>query len=221
VLHNIVDKIFVITTVASKRFGYIDNHLKSNGIKFEYVIAPETSFIDSSISVSGGFHKPNISLVSAYVSILENARISGYESVAVIEDDCFFAKNWEESLSLFLANLPNEWDILNLGYHPSQLATGVRIPVNEYVIRPSTDYFTTHCMVFKKRSFQPIIDAVHNSVYNKAIDHITIELYQNPEFNCFAPVKHFAYQLSVRQSPYYEIPEDPSRFPSLLFQYGL
>lgn len=216
-LHTIVNKVFVITTVASNRVNYIEEHLRNNSITFEYVIAPEVMFIDPNIAVRGGDAKTNISLVSAYVSILETARLCGYESIAVIEDDCFFVKDWEVALKNFLQHLPSEWDILNLGYHPNQYTTGVRIPYNEFVIKPSTNYFTTHCMIFKKRSFQPIIDVIHNCRYNKAIDHMVIELYNNSQFNCFAPIQQFIYQLSVRQSSYYNIPDNPIRFPSLIF----
>lgn len=217
-IDSIVSKVFCITTIKSNRFSYIDRHLKDNGIKFEYFIAVDKSIITDTISVKDSReHKSSISLTSAYVSLIERARIEQIDSISIIEDDCFFINGWKEKFRNFIENVPN-WDLLNLGYYPTHDTLTVKERINQFVYKPLACHYTTHCMVIKNKCYNKFLFIAKELNYSVPIDYIFQELYEDGGFNCFYPCEKFIYQLSYRKdSPSCEIPGNNMRFESFLF----
>jgi hypothetical protein len=216
-INKIVDKVFCITTVNSNRVSYINNHLKKNNIEFEFSIAPEYKIISDKIKVrdSGKVEcRPAISLLSAYLSIIEKSRISGYKAISIIEDDCFFSNNWEEKFSRFYSNLP-EWDLLNIGYHPIQDRDTIKENINPYVFRPLNHHHTTHCMVMKHTCYFQFLMLMEALDYSLPADYVFNEIYTDKSFNSFSPVEKFIYQLSLRTDfETYNIPGIDTRYKS-------
>lgn len=222
-LHTLVDKVFVITTLNSDRVDYIRDHLCSNNIQFEFFIAPESKIITDSIIVQDGGdtsdknHKSLISLISSFVSIVEISKISNFKKICIIEDDCYFDKGWQDSLSNFYNNLPIDWDLLNVGYHPLHDTDTIKEKYNAYVNIPLNWHHTTHCMIMKNNCYDKIINHVHKWNYTLPIDYIFNEIYKEKKLNCFYPTEGFCYQLSVRKNTY-NIPNIKLRFKSLLIK---
>lgn len=120
ILNSYFEKIFIISSNTSyERLEFLFPTLRDLELDFELIIAPnkqyfsEMSTTEDNLWVGGA----NKSLVSANESILLSSIINKYQSICVLEDDICFENNWEEKLTLFMDNVPDMWDILNLGYH--------------------------------------------------------------------------------------------------------
>jgi hypothetical protein len=222
-LNDIVDKIFVITTVNSNRVDYISKHLKSKNIQFEFFVAPQKSIIKNNnvVDTFTNDYTPVISLLSSYVSIFEMSKLNEYESICILEDDCFFIDTWEHEFTNFYKNLPtSEWDILHVGYHPIQNKDSILKSINEYVNIPLEWHHTTHCMVINKSIYNEYINQVNVHNYSIPADYVFCELYKTNKFNTFSPKSKFAYQLSDRSCGFSQNISDIS-FPSLLVNHSL
>lgn len=221
-INSIVDKVFVITTLNSNRVDYIKNHLNENDIKFDFFIAPEKLIITDNIIVKDGGdvssknHKASISLTSAYTSIVEISRINNFKKICVIEDDSFFTKNWIQKINIFFKNIPNDWDILNLGYHPLHDTDTIKQKYNDYVNIPLNWHHTTHCMMLKNTSFNEFLNLINHWKYTIPIDYIFNEIYKNKKFKCFFPSEKIIHQLSVRDIKY-DIENMNLRFKSFVY----
>jgi len=221
-INSIVDKVFVITTLKSDRVNYINNHLIENNIKFEFFVAPNKDIITNDILVRDGGdvsnknHKSSISLISAYTSIIEIARISGFKNICIIEDDCFFTKDWNFKINIFFNYLPKNWDLLNLGYHPIHDTDTIKEKYNEYVNIPLNWHHTTHCMIIKNTCFDEFLNLIEKWKYSIPIDYLFNELYKNKNLNSYYPVEKFIYQLSIRND-IYSIENINLRFKSFVY----
>lgn len=207
-INSVVDKVFVITTLNSQRVDYIKNHLNQNNIKFDFFVAPYAKIINDEIIVNDGGdisdknHKALISLISAYVSIIEIAKISNFKSICVIEDDCYFQKDWVKKLQDFFNYLPNDWDLLNLGYHPLHDTDTIKKKYNEYVNIPLNWHHTTHCMIIKNTSYDSFLQNAIKFNYTIPADYMFNEIYKNKKFNSYIPTEKIIHQLSFRDTKY-------------------
>lgn len=220
-INEMVDKLFVITTLNSNRTDYIKNHLSVNNIKFEFFVAPDRYVIRNDIVVNDGGdvsdknHKALISLISAYASIIEIAKLSGFEKISIIEDDCYFVDGWIEKTHSFFNHLPSDWDLINLGYHPLHETDTIKKKYNDYVNIPLNWHHTTHSMIIKHTCFDEILRLIKTWNYTIPIDYIFNEIYKSRTLSCFYPSEKICYQLSVRDQ-IYNIPNITLRFDSLL-----
>ena len=216
-INGLVDKIFLITTLNSSRFDYISNHLKENNINCELFIATNYKLFsnDTKVIDSGEETRPALSLLSAFISIIYSAKLHNYNSIAILEDDCFFAENWKEKFQNFYSNIPNDWDLINLGYHPLHESDTIKEKINDFVYKPLNYHHTTHCMVVKNTCFDEYININNKFKYTMPSDYVFNEIYKNPSYKSFYPVEKFVYQLSVRNIGY-EISGADLRFKSLI-----
>ena len=216
-INSLVDKIFLITTLNSNRFDYISNHLKENDINYELFIATNYKLFsnDTKVIDSGEETRPALSLLSAFISIIYSAKLHNYNSIAILEDDCFFAENWKEKFQNFYSNIPNDWDLINLGYHPLHESDTIKEKINDFVYKPLNYHHTTHCMVVKNTCFDEYININNKFKYTMPSDYVFNEIYKNPSYKSFYPVEKFVYQLSVRNIGY-EISGADLRFKSLI-----
>lgn len=216
-INSLVDKIFLITTLNSSRFDYISNHLKENNINCELFIATNYKLFsnDTKVIDSGEETRPALSLLSAFISIIYSAKLHNYNSIAILEDDCFFAENWKEKFQNFYSNIPNDWDLINLGYHPLHESDTIKEKINDFVYKPLNYHHTTHCMVVKNTCFDEYININNKFKYTMPSDYVFNEIYKNPSYKSFYPVEKFVYQLSVRNIGY-EISGTDLRFKSLI-----
>ncbi len=205
-INSIVDEIFVITTFNSNRVDYIKNHLRGNNIKFNFFVSPEINVISDSFIVRDGGdttnknHRSLVSLISSFASIIEISKITKFEKICIIEDDCFFTKNWQIKFQAFVENLPNEWDLLNVGYHPLHDTDSIKESLNDYVNIPLNHHWTTHCIIIKNTCYDKLLNTIKEWNYSIPMDYIFNEIYKNKNFKSYIPKEHIVYQLSYRNS---------------------
>lgn len=221
-INSIVDKVFVITTLNSDRVDYIKSHLNDNNIKYDFFVATNTQLITNDIIVQDGGdvsnknHKASISLISAYTSIIEISRISNFNNICIIEDDCYFSKDWIQKINVFFNHLPNNWDLLNLGYHPLHDTDTVKKKYNKYVNIPLNWHHTTHCMILKNTCYNEMLSLNNKWRYTLPIDYLFNEIYKNKKFNSYIPTDKFIHQLSIRDTEY-KIDDIDIRFKSSVY----
>lgn len=216
-LHTLVDKVFLITTINSERFDYIASHLKENDIEYQTIVAPNYKIITDEIKVlhSGIDVRPALSLLSTYQSIIEISRLCKYKRITIIEDDCFFVSNWKELFVNFYNNIPTNWDVLNIGYHPIHDVDTIKESYNEYAYIPKNWHHTTHCMMLNNNIYEEFLDLYSRWNYTIPIDYTFNEIYKNSKFKSFCPVNKIVYQLSIRDQSY-PIENIDIRFKSFL-----
>ncbi len=200
-VNDIVNKVYVITVVDSERKDYIYSHLKQYNIEFEFFVAPEYNIIspNSVVDTPVSDCRPAISLISSYVSLFEMSNINNYESICIIEDDCFLLEDWERNLIKFYNKIPNDnWDVLHVGYHPLHDSNSVLKNINEFVNSPLEWHHTTHMMLCKSSIYTEYINLVKQFEYTYPVDYIFNEIYKQQKYNCYCPVEKIAYQLSER-----------------------
>lgn len=219
-INNIVNKVFVITTLHSNRCDYIDKHMDDKNISYEFFIAPDKEIVSSDIVVkdSGKDSRGALSLLSAFCSIIRIAELHKYKEIAIIEDDCYFGPKWKYNFCEFYNAIPYKWDILNLGYHPTHDTYAITEPVNEKVKRPMDAYHTTHCMLIKNTCYRQFLDIADHFKYSIPSDYVFNEIYKQKILNCYAPIEKIAYQLSTRADHKYAIPDihNIPKFASLI-----
>jgi hypothetical protein len=199
-INSITNKVYCITTLGSDRVDFIKSHLKDLSIDFDFYVAPETSILSNDIKIkdSGVSEcRPALSLLSSYISLIESSKINGYKSIAIIEDDCFFMDGWETKLDLFLKHLPEEWNLINLGYHPLNVNCD-KLQINKFVSIPIQKHFATHCMVIQSTCFDEFIRTTKNFNYTIPADYVFIELYKNQSLKSYIPEEKICIQLSHR-----------------------
>jgi hypothetical protein len=202
-INDIVNKVYVITTLNSDRVKYISTHLKNNDINFEFFVSPLYNLFRNTAvhDLESNECRPSLSLISAYTSIFEMGIINDYDSIGIIEDDCFFLDGWESKFELFIKNIPEKnWDILHVGYHMLHETDSVLKNINKYVNIPINWHHTTHCMLVKKNMYKKYIDIVFDKQFTYPVDYVFNEIYKEKKYNCFSPVDKIAYQLSSRNN---------------------
>lgn len=203
-LHTVTDKVFLITTIRSKRFEYISSHLEQNGIEYQVVVAPDYEIISDNIKVlhSGKDNRSSVSLLSIYQSLIEMSKLSKYKKITIIEDDCYFVKNWKKLFTDFYDSLPKDWDLINLGYHPIHDSDTIKESYNQYAYIPRNWHHTTHCMMVSNNAYDEFLNLYPKWKYSIPIDYTFNEIYKNSQYKSFCPVEKIVYQLSVRDTVY-------------------
>ena len=202
-LNSLVDKIFLATTVGDNdRQEYVINHLHEHNITAQYIISPYYKMMNPEISVRDstdheGFSRTSLSLLSAHMSIMKSSLLNNYTSICLLEDDVFFNTGWEDDFKIFLHNVPNDWEILNVGYTPYHDNHSVKIPINDKVYSPLRHHYSTHCVIINNpKIFEEYIDISHDTSYSLPVDYIFNILYN--KYKSYCPVDKFIYQLSER-----------------------
>ena len=219
-LNQLVDKIFVITTHNSERLDYIRPHLDKWGFDYEFFIAPDIEILSKEKVVNHqdtSDVRPSLSLLSANASILRSSQLNKYKSIAILEDDCYFCEGWIEKFNRFYSNLPSDWQLLNVGYHPFHVISKSRSKINEYVCVPLEFHTSSHCMMIKSVCFDALL-ALHKKFnYSIPIDILYIQFYKDRRFQSYTPHEDIIHQISCRKDCIYDIPGIELRFKSVFY----
>lgn len=205
-INNFVDKIFLITTVNSKRIDYIKNNLYKHNINYDFIIAPDAKLINKDITV----HCPGItgesthviSLLSTHLSIIEYGIINELNSLCILEDDVYLMDNFDNEMELFLRNVPEYWDVINLAKtgHTSNI-TGNKI--NNYVqemLCENCQYNSCAFTLFNKSIFNVYKDILMDikDNFTQPVDILLKRIEHDKKYFCFTSVNKFITALSYR-----------------------
>ena len=74
----------------------------------------------------------------------------------LLEDDCRFSENFEQDLTAFLSDIPDDWDLLNLGCGHCYTTLYPPIQVNEHCLKVNYMIFC-HAIVYNPDSREKIL----------------------------------------------------------------
>lgn len=193
-LNDIVDCVYVITTVNSNRISYITDHLNNRGINYELFVSPINTLYTQTTQIN----QSELSLISAHLSILETAILKKYNKIAILEDDIYLTKSYNIDFNNFIKYIPKNADMCNCSWS-SYIHNLNKIHYNDFVAKIFTNkwyggifliFFNIYTIILYKYFILNMI----NSNTRKPIDWITDEMYSS--INCYVPLKNFAYSLS-------------------------
>ena len=201
-LDKYFEKVYVITTINSERINHVKNQMKFANIKkYEFHTTFDYKLINSNIKSIVGENVPSQRYISATygtISLLKSAIYNGYKNICICEDDIFFPNNWEEKFKTFMNNVPDNWDILNLGYANEVDDT---IKINDYVKKLYGKYYGAQCMVYKNICYQDVINIFYENDCNLPPDFLPIiackSVYNK---KVYIPTEHFIFQTSEEYS---------------------
>lgn len=194
-LNKIFDKIYVISSYTTQnRLNYLIPFLNNESIKYELVIAPKKKYFkdlnDNDLWVGTGA----FSLLSANESILLKEYYLKSDTFCVIEDDIFFNTNYKTMLETLFANLPTDWEIINLGYHAMS-----NIDINtskSYHKLGNNDIFGTHIVAYKNKVVFDLLNKLEGNQI--PIDLFLLnEIY--PKYNSYTCMDKIFYASSYRE----------------------
>lgn len=194
-LDNYFDKVYVITTINSKRVDYCRKQLEKAGIKnYEFATSVDYRIIDNRFQTCVHPNVPAqkyMSLCANNISLIQSAIYNKYDNICICEDDIFFKDDYKPKLKDFMNNIPENWDMLNLGYLNEE---NELIQENKYVYKQAGTYYGTQCVVYKNTIYSKIIEFYYKYVCNVPIDWAGRDLCK--QFNVYIPVEKFIYQVS-------------------------
>lgn len=205
IINKFFKKVFVISCYpTSERLNDLIPFLKKEEIDYELVIGPKQKYFTfdgkKSLATIGA-----LSLISANESIYLNAKINQYENFCVIEDDIVFIPEYKEKLSAFFDKVPNDWQIINLGYHKNS-SVNKKMDINNvfyklekreppYIKGVTDEVVGTHFVAYKQETLDTIIDTLDKSRF--PMDwFLTREIYH--KFDVYTCCEKIFYSSSYR-----------------------
>lgn len=218
IINQYFDHVFVISTVENVgRQKRITEYLDSLGIKYNLRIAPPKQYFEDR-SCEGFIqhwfqnsvlHSGATSLKLCYLSIFAECVYTGIDKLLILEDDVIFENDYETKFDVFMKNIPNDWEILNVGYHVSkENPNGWKFEkINEHASLCEVAY-TTHMVAFQGEKtllrMKNQIGTMHMPI-DYILMHFThalkTDLYKSdvePVMKCYIPNEIICRQMSYR-----------------------
>jgi len=184
------DNIYVISLEKrDDRRRMVVDQMKSVGCNFEFYNATDGDLIDKSIDLINnieGWNHNALALSMTTVKVLEDAKIKGYKSILIMEDDVKFSNDFNEYMKEVFLPDENSWDMFFFGY----LERKRSFPISLRVSRLKSA-FCCHCYAVNSSVYQDYIDLIKR--YDMPIDWVTSEYFQ-PLGRCYGTRKSVAHQ---------------------------
>jgi hypothetical protein len=166
---------------------------ESYGIAHEFVSAISADIIPPTVI---NITKPEASLCYTAMMCLQNAKMNGYTSVVIMEDDFKFIDGWSSVFDEFAQHLPSDWDLLYLG--EPKCWNGIsdrRIEfVNDYVDRVKFGC-GAHFMAINSSIYDTCINLI-GSMTDK-MDVCYWNIMRDSSYNCYSPKTSLADSISA------------------------
>lgn len=194
ILNKYFNKIYVITSFPTEeRFFNLNEKLKNENLNVEWIIAPKQKYFVNNPWTEEQPNLPgNWSYQSAFESIFLKSKLLKLDNFLILEDDIFFVESYNSKLETIFLEIPNDWQILHLGYHYASTY------VNDIYFskfQNNMKAIGAHAVVYKNDVYDYILDTVENCT-------IPIDLYLNkfvyPFFKTYTLNEQIFYQSSYR-----------------------
>jgi len=200
VLNKQFNKIYLISSYPTQnRINDVISFFIKENIECELVIAPKKKYFKSNL-ISTFESEAEPSLISANESIFLKEFYSKNKSFCIIEDDIYFTDNYIYKFENFFNSLPDDWDILNIGYHAHSFFINHKMDTTKlyYKVINGEEIVGTHIVAYKNHTVKSILDSIDECIY--PLDwFLTKNIY--PRFNTYACTDKIFYASSYR---YYE-----------------
>lgn len=196
---NDVDFKCISLSTRTDRREWVDSHLKSFNIPFEYFDALTDENNDEKLIFLPGTKNGNIGCFLSHYTLIKNH--IGNKILGIFEDDVLLCDDFIERFSYIENNFNLDWDIFFLSsfYHLNNdkkrwHETGDFEFTDIKYIHRVYGSFCTHSYLVNPRSKEKIIKLMKdNSHKSYAIDHLYILI--QPQLNCFSFTPGMANQI--------------------------
>lgn len=181
------DKIYVITCNSFfDRQSYIKDHFYKNNIEFDFFVSIDHKLLSADVISS-----TEKSLSLSHLNCVINAKLNGYKSIMICEDDINFVDNIEENFNDFIKNIPLDWNFLQIGNQiwAEKWLKRKYISENLYKFEWGTG---SHCIGINSNSYDLLINNFKK--LDVPVDFMYYKLYS--ELNCYSPKNFLADALS-------------------------
>ena len=202
ILNKTFDKIYVIGSFATQnRYNDINNKLKEEQIDIEWVIAPKKKYFLQQCTDDAPNLRGNWSYQSAIESIFLKSKLIGLNNFLILEDDVVFDDTYINKFQTFYSSVPEDWQILNMGYHfhSKQVESNIY-----YKFDCGSNLIGAHAMAYKNNTFDIILNEIDTCKYPIDI-FLNNNIYK--KFNTYVATEKLFYQSSYRS---YEGDKDAS-----------
>lgn len=130
ILNKFFDRIYCITV-----YDFYDRHehvkKQLQEVEFDWIFSPPSQFISPPHPPLG---PTEISLMLGHMTCVWDAKMKGYEKIAIWEDDGMLIAS-EDEMQLFFDNVPLDWECLYMGNASwnDEFSHLNRRPISEYV----------------------------------------------------------------------------------------
>ena len=165
---------------------YIKEHFHKNNIKFQFYVS-----IDNTLLINSVISSTEMSLSLSHLHCVIDAKLNGYKSILICEDDIQFVSNVEEKFVQFIKGLPTNWNFLQIGnqFWADKWLRRKHISENLYKFEWGTG---SHCIGINFDSYDILIDRFKK--LDKPVDFMYYDLFST--VNCYCPEKFLADALS-------------------------
>ena len=179
-INDYFDKIYCINLDrATERWNTISEQFDRLNITVERfsAIEPELG--------CNGLLKGEIGCMRSHYEVIKKANDLGLKNVFVFEDDAVLVDDFENKFSLFVENIPNDWDFIYLGGNH----VGGLNKINNYVNKMNYS-FTAHSMAINNNMYQSILETLKQE--QKQVDVYYAMMMQY--CNAYVSNPHLSYQ---------------------------
>lgn len=114
------------------------------------------------------------------------------EDLLFFEDDCIFAEDFQEQFVRFMAEVPKDWEVLNLCTNNTASAIRPAVRLSEHVIKPQLGFNTNAMLIRPSGAAKMKAQLEKDSWPCKHIaEQILGYLYSDPDFKGYAPFQNF------------------------------
>ena len=177
------------------RLEFIKKQLDRVGIIAERVDAIDGNLLEPDPSIGNGWnHKGVAGCALSHRKVIQLAKDRGYKTFLVIEDDTVFCDNFFNKIDFYMAQLPEDWDMVYFGGNYLSLPT----PVNVNLGR-CTHTLTTNMYAMKSTLFDFVLTNISEKVeeLKMPVDVHYTNIQASKNFNCYAFRPQLVWQDSI------------------------
>ena len=130
-------------------------------------------------------------LVKTYIKIYEDWKTSPKENILIIEDDCIFVDEFNEKLSKYIENVPDDWEMLYFGANHNYHMGNKTAKINDFCIKLNNSY-SAHCVLFKSYVFDELI----LSLLNFNIENDVMMSNLQKKYNSYSSIPNLTSQIA-------------------------
>jgi GR25 family glycosyltransferase involved in LPS biosynthesis len=193
VLNKIFDKIYVIGSFATQnRYHDFNNKLKNEQIDVEWIVAPKKKYFLQQWTEES----PNLPGAWSHQSVVESIflknKLLGLNNFLILEDDVVFDNFYINKFQTFYSSVPEDWQILNIGYHfhSNQVESNIY-----YKFDYGSNLIGTHAIAYKNDTINIILNELDTCTYPYDI-FLNNNIYK--KFNTYVSTEKIFYQSSYR-----------------------
>jgi glycosyl transferase family 25 len=198
-MNNYVDNVYLINMDKDcDRLEKVTKECDKVGIKFQRFTGVKVSdvsqnILDKYIPDETQKYGPNgmIGCGLSHLFVWQDAVKNNYKNIVVLEDDVHFTYDFNEYLHNIMEEVPNDYDILYLGYGEKNYNINIQEDSSfNYIYKP-TFPLLTHAMIISNKGLNKLLNLI-----TKIDDHIDWKIARNAKkLNIYASNKKIVSQL--------------------------